>query len=64
MKARAADITGEEPIWTADSSYHSHHGIIPTGLYPVDLTPDEEYLYNLIAGHCLDIFATENPDSK
>lgn len=64
MKARAADITGEETIWTADSSHHSHHGIIPTGLYPVDLTPDEEYLYNLIAGHCLDIFATENPDSK
>lgn len=60
-KASIAKITGEERLWDSDNDIHFHHGVIPTGLYLVDLTPDEEHLYNLVAGHCLDIFSSANP---
>lgn len=56
QKAKAAVVTGHEEVWSKDNTECIHHGISPTGLYPVDLTPDEEYLYNVIVSHCLDIF--------
>ena len=61
VKAKVAVITGSESIWDSNVSTQPHHGIVPTGLYPVDLTPDEEHLYNIVAGHCLDIFSSANP---
>lgn len=60
-KAEAARVTGKEDVWDEENRLHLHHGIIPTGLYPVDLTTDEEHLFNLVAGHCLDIFSSANP---
>lgn len=54
-KAAAATISGAEGLWSSEDDGLSHHGVTVTGLYPVDLTPDEEHLYNTVASHCLDV---------
>lgn len=59
-KAKEAVVSGKENIWGSDGSGRFRHGVTPTGLYPVNLTPDEEYLYNIIASHCLDVFRAGN----
>lgn len=58
-KAKVVVITGDEAIWDGNVETAIHHGIVPTGLYPVDLTPDEEFLYNIIAAHCLDVLSPD-----
>lgn len=34
-----------------------HHGVVITGLYPADLTPEEKHLYGLVASHTLDMLS-------
>lgn len=53
-EVKSSAVSEDDGLWTSDDDGLTHHGVTLTGLYPVDLTPDEEHLYNLIAAHCLD----------
>lgn len=35
----------------------THYGVNVTGLYPSDLTPEERYLYGIVASHSLDVLS-------
>lgn len=53
-KAASAEVTGNEG-GTANEA-DMHHAVMITGLYPVDLSSEEDMLYNVTASHILDIF--------
>lgn len=58
-KVADAAISVAEGLWSSEDDGLLHHGVTVTGLYPVDLTPDEEHLYNIVASHCLDVLTAK-----
>lgn len=60
---KTAPVSAAEGLWTSEDDGLSHHAVTVTGLYPVDLTPEEEHLYNIVASHCLDVL-TDKTDKQ
>ena len=53
-KAESAAVTGNEVFRTEETA--AHHGVMLTGLYPIDLSREEDMLYTVTASHILDVF--------
>ncbi len=53
-KAVCAAITGTEGCWSEETA--AHHAVMLTGLYPVDLSREEDMLYTVTASQILDFF--------
>ncbi len=58
-KASSATVTGNETFWADNTGADDLHAVVITGLFPVDLSREEEMLYIVIADHILDIFNPE-----
>ena len=54
-KATSVSVTGAESVWSDDTD--ALHAVTVTGLYPVDLSREEEMLYIVVADHILDVFS-------
>jgi len=52
-------VTGTESVWSDDTDADALHAVTVTGLYPVDLSREEEMLYIVVADHILDVFSPE-----
>jgi DNA topoisomerase IA len=58
-KASSVSVTGTESVWSGDTEADALHAVTVTGLYPVDLSREEEMLYIVVADHILDVFSPE-----
>ena len=61
-KASSVSVTGTESVWSDDTDADALHAVTVTGLYPVDLSREEEMLYIIIADHILDVFSPEKSE--
>lgn len=59
-KASSVSVTGTESVWSDDTD--ALHAVTVTGLYPVDLSREEEMLYIVVADHILDVFSPEKSE--
>ena len=55
-------VTGTESVWYDDTDADALHAVTVTGLYPVDLSREEEMLYIVVADHILDVFSPEKSE--
>lgn len=57
-------VTGTESVWSDDTDTDADalHAVMVTGLYPVDLSREEEMLYIVVADHILDVFSPEKSE--